>query len=74
MPSMRKHQPSLLTAINIPASDGPTSRAMFTMDELMAMALERSLRSSTMVTMKAWRPGISKALMMPCITLSTSIQ
>ena len=42
MPSMRKHQPSLVTAINIPASDGPTRRAMFTIDELMAMAFDRS--------------------------------
>ena len=74
MPSIRKHQPSLLTAISIPASDGPMSRAMFTIDELMAMALPRSRRSSTICTRKAWRPGMSNALMTPCIALSTRIQ
>ena len=50
------------------------SRAMLTMEELMAMALPRSARSSTICTRKAWRPGMSKALMMPCITLSASTQ
>ena len=72
MPSMRKHQPSLETAINIPASEGPISRATFTIDELMAMAFCRSRLSSTILTMKDCRPGISKALMQPCITLRTS--
>ena len=72
MPSMRKHQPSLETAINIPASEGPMRRATFTMEELMAMAFRKSRLSSTICTMKDWRPGISKALMQPCITLSTS--
>ncbi len=72
MPSTRKHQPSLETAINIPASDGPMRRATFTMEELMAMAFCRSRLSSTIMTMKDWRPGISKALMQPCMTLSVS--
>ena len=58
--------------MSIPASDGPISRATFTMDELMAMALPRSRLSSTICTMKDWRPGISNALMMPCITLKAS--
>jgi hypothetical protein len=74
MPSTRKHHPSLDTAISMPASEGPTSRAMFTIDELMAMAFDRSRRSSTICTMKAWRPGMSNALMMPCITLRPRIQ
>jgi len=74
MPSIKKHQPSLETAISMPASDGPTSRAMLTMDELMAMAFDRSRRSSTICTMNDWRPGMSNALMMPCITLSESTQ
>ena len=71
---MRKHQPSLVAAISMPASDGPISRATFTIDELMAMALPRSARSSTICTMKDCRPGMSKALMMPCITLRARIQ
>ncbi len=74
MPSIRKHHPSLLAAITSPASDGPTSRAMFTMDELMAMALLRSARSPTICTMKDWRPGMSKALMRPCMMLRARIQ
>ena len=40
----------------------------------MAIAFERSRRSSTIFTMNAWRPGISKALTMPCITLRAKIQ
>ena len=40
-------------------------RATLTMEELMAMALARSARSSTIWTMKDWRPGMSKALMRP---------
>ena len=63
-----------MAAISIPASDGPISRAMFTIDELMAMALPRSARSSTICTMNDCRPGMSKALMMPCMTLSARIQ
>ena len=74
MPSIRKHQPSPLTAMIIPASDGPISRATLTMDELIAMAFDRSPRSSTICTMNAWRPGMSKALMMPCMTLRARIQ
>ena len=73
MPSTRKHQPSLVTAINIPASDGPINRATLTMDELIAMALPRSARSPTISIMKAWRPGMSKALTTPCMTLRNRI-
>ncbi len=77
MPSIRKHHPSLDTAITMPASDGPIRRATLTIEELMAMALERSLRSGlgppgepvrwgvTICTMNDWRPGMSKALMRP---------
>ena len=36
---------------------GPTSRAPFAIEELMAMALLRSLRSSTICTRKDWRAG-----------------
>ena len=36
------------------------------------MALDRSARSSTMRIMNDWRPGMSNALMTPCIALSTS--
>ena len=73
MPSIRKHQPSLVAAISIPASDGPIKRARFTMDELMAIAFPRSARSPTICTMNACRPGMSKALIMPCITLRARI-
>jgi len=48
---------------------GPTRRAMFTIEELMAIALARSRLSSTICTMNDWRPGMSNALMMPCMTL-----
>jgi len=65
MPSTRKHQPSLDTAITSPASEGPTSRATFTIDELIAIAFDRSLRSSTICTMNACRPGMSNALISP---------
>ncbi len=47
---------------------------MLTIDELMAMALPRSRRSSTICTRKAWRPGMSKALMSPWHELSASTQ
>ena len=73
MPSIRKHQPSLVAAINIPASDGPINRAMFTIDELIAIALPRSARSPTISTMNDCRPGMSNALTMPCITLKVRI-
>ena len=42
MPSMRKHQPSLVAAITTPAIEGPISRARFTIDEFRAIALPRS--------------------------------
>jgi len=58
-------------AKGVAQSDHQISR---TMDELMAMAFDRSRLSSTICTMKAWRPGMSKALMMPCMTLSASTQ
>src|SRR6185437_10795240 len=41
---MKKHQPSLVAAITMPASDGPTRRATLTIEELIAIALERSAR------------------------------
>ena len=41
---------------------GPISRAPLAIEELMAMALLRSLRSSTICTRKDWRAGMSKAL------------
>ena len=44
---------------------GPISRAPLAIEELMAMALPRSLRSSTICTRKDWRPGMSKALINP---------
>jgi len=47
---------------------------MLTMEELMAMALPRSARSSTICTMKDWRPGMSNALMMPWVTLRNRIK
>ena len=56
-----------------PASDGPTRRAILTMEEFSAMALPRSCLSSTISTRKAWRPGMSKALMVPCSALSQMI-
>ncbi len=45
---------------------GPISRAPFAIEELMAMALLRSLRSSTICTRNDCRPGMSKALIKPC--------
>src|SRR6185437_15570064 len=47
MPSMRKHHPSPNAAMMKPPIAGPIRRAPLTIEELMAMALARSLRSST---------------------------
>ncbi len=52
---------------------GPISRAPLAIEELMAMALPRSVRSSTIRTRKDWRAGMSKALMKPCTTASAMI-
>ncbi len=49
---------------------GPSSRAALTIDELSAMALGRSSRSSTIWTTIDCRAGMSKALMRPWKTLS----
>ncbi len=57
----------------IPATAGPSRRAPLTIEELMAMALPRSRRSSTICTRKAWRAGMSKALTRPCTAMSTVI-
>ena len=69
-----KHQPSPTAAMTTPPMLGPMIRLAFTIDELRAMALGRSARSSTISTTNAWRPGVSKVLMMPCATWSTRIQ
>ena len=50
---MAKHHPSPKSPIRIPATDGPSSRAAFTIEELSAMAFGRSLRSATISTTKA---------------------
>ena len=52
---------------------GPMSRAMLTIEELRAIALPRSCLSSTIWMRNAWRPGMSKALISPCITLRAMI-
>jgi hypothetical protein len=70
--SSAKHQPSPTSAINPPATAGPTMRLPFTIDELSAMAFERSARSSSSVITNAWRAGVSKAPMTPCASWSTS--
>ena len=56
-----------------PASDGPISRATFTIDEFSAMALLRSSRCSTISTTKACRAGMSKALISPWKALSQTM-
>ena len=66
---MAKHHPSPTAAMSTPAIDGPSRRAPLTIDELSAMALGRSSRSSTISTTNACRAGMSKALMSPCKTL-----
>ncbi len=45
--------------------EGPRIRLAFTIEELSAMALGRSARSSIMVTTNAWRAGVSNALITP---------
>ena len=45
--------------------EGPRIRLAFTIDELSAMALGRSARSSIIVTTNAWRAGVSNALITP---------
>ena len=52
--------------MSTPAIDGPRSRAPLTIEELRAMALGRSARSSTISTTKACRAGMSNALITPC--------
>jgi hypothetical protein len=47
MPSMRKHHPSPKAAMMRPPIAGPMRRAPLAIEELMAMAFERSPRSST---------------------------
>src|SRR5690349_14084251 len=42
MPSIKKHQPSPVSAMTMPATEGPIKRARFTIDELSAMALPSS--------------------------------
>ena len=56
-----------------PPIAGPMSRAPLTIEELMAMALARSPRSSTIWTRKDWRPGMSKALIRPWNTMRAMI-
>ncbi len=53
---------------------GPTSRAALKFDELSAMALLRSARSSIIRTTNAWRVGISTALTTPWNSVSPMIQ
>ena len=52
-------------ARTMPASAGPTMRAMLKIIEFMAMAFIRSRRSSTISTASEWRAGASKELAMP---------
>ena len=52
---------------------GPISRAPLAIEELMAMALLRSFRSSTIWTRNDWRPGMSNALIKPCNAVSAMI-
>ena len=73
MPFRKKHMPSPSAAIRIPASDGPNRRALFTMEEFKAIAFDRSSFSSTISIMKAWRTGVSQALMTPRNMLKINI-
>jgi hypothetical protein len=66
----RKQTPALVTASSSPASDGPTSRAPFTIDEFRAMALPKSSRLDTISVRNAWRPVMSKVLTTPMNRLS----
>ncbi len=52
---------------------GPTSRAPLAIDELIAMALLRSFRSSTICTRNDWRAGMSNALISPWSAVRTMI-
>jgi hypothetical protein len=58
--------------MSAPAAAGPIRRAALTMDELSAIALGRSARSSTIWTTIDCRAGMSNALMSPWKMLSTS--
>jgi hypothetical protein len=55
-----------------PPIDGPSRRAALNIDELSAMALGRSARSSIISTTKACRPGMSKELIRPWKAASSS--
>ncbi len=54
----------------MPPMAGPATRLALTIEELSAIALGRSARSSIMVTTNACRAGVSKALMTPWKTWS----
>ena len=54
--------------MRMPANEGPTSRARFTIDEFSAIAFGRSLRSSIICTSSDCRTGMSNALISPCAT------
>ena len=64
--SRAKHQPSPTAAMSRPPIAGPIMRLPLTSDELSAMALGRSARSSTIWTTNDWRAGVSNALTTPC--------
>ncbi len=70
---MKKHQPSFVAAITMPAIDGPSSRAALTIEELRAIALPRSSLFSMSATRNAWRPGMSNAFTTPWTTFNTRI-
>ncbi len=59
--------------MSMPATDGPTSLAALTIDELSAIAFGRSSRLSTISIRNAWRAGMSTALMSPWKMLSRTM-
>ena len=71
MPLIRKQVPSPTKASTTPATAGPTTRAALKTAEFSEMALIRSSLEVIWMT-SAWRPGISKALMMPSNPASVS--
>ena len=59
---MRKQMPSPVVAINMPAIEGPNSRAALNMEEFKAIAFPRSSFFSIISKRSECRAGISKAL------------
>ena len=68
----RKQYPMPTAAITIPATAGPTMRALLKIPELSPMAFIRSFLP-TISMMKDWRAGISKATIRPRMPASVAM-